>query len=178
MRWKQGLLRLWVVITGLWVVGASVIGFNEIADPRVQGRVVKLDPSTKTHAITNETVYARRSSAPTAPVGFESVLVEFDEVTYSFQYPEDTLPNFKGSDWIESVAVAVQADMEHRLHDKRFENIMTVLMAAIIPPAIILVIGTAFAWAFSGFSRKNDVNETVASRLKGDQSEPMDREAE
>lgn len=175
MRWRRGLFRIWIVISGLWIIGAFVIGFNSVADPRVHGRVVKLDPTLKRHKITSETVYAWRSSAPTAPVGFESVLVDFDDVRYSFQFPKGSLPNFKGSDWIKSVASAAQTDMEQRLQDKRFENVVTVLMASILPPAIVLAIGAAFAWAFSGFSRKNDVSETLASRLESDLSEAEDK---
>jgi len=150
MRWKRGRFRLWVVISGLWVIGALVIGFEGIWNPRVYGRVVDLFPSSKTHEFTNETVYTWSSSTPAAPAGFERATYNFDGTTYIFQYPEGSLPSFEGSDWIKSVADDVEDDRKHRLWDARLERILVTAVGALIPPAIVLAIGSAFAWTFVG----------------------------
>ncbi len=155
MRWKRGLFRLWVVVAGLWVIGALVIGFKGIGDPGVHGRVVRLYPVTQTHEITKEVVYNWSLSTPAAPVGFENAVYDFDGTKYCFQFPIGTLPGFKGADWIKNVAGEVEDDRKRRRWEARFENIQLTAAGALIPPTIVLAIGTAFAWAFSGFSRKD-----------------------
>jgi hypothetical protein len=156
MRWKRGFFRLWVVISGLWIIGAVIIGWSSVADPRVHGRVVRLDPVTETHRITDAPVYYWSSTTPVAPQGFQTVLIELEGTRYGFQFPEGTVPNLGESDWVKSVVEDAHDDKQRRLQEKQIGNILTLLMAAILPPVTILAIGGAFAWAISGFSRKED----------------------
>lgn len=174
MRWKRGLFRLWIVVAVLWVIGAVWIGWNGVFNPYISGRVVVLDPATETFEITDASVY---SGTHYPRSGNDHMIIEIIDTDYAFEFPEGsdiTFQKIVETKWLNDVVTSVGEDRKDRRNQKRLSAIRTVLLVSLLPPAIVLAIGAAFAWAFSGFSRKDEVTETVASRLESDLSEQTD----
>lgn len=164
MRWKRGLFRLWVVLSVIWACLAVMFFWDQISEPSIYGRVVKLNWETKTYEIGDRVIYSPERD-PT-PEGMERVIITYDDVGYLYEFPEGTFDQFKGNDWIISVSTDVQAHKEAEFSKRRLEEITAAFWTAILPPGNVLAIGMALAWAISGFRRNDDVSRTVASRLE------------
>ena len=155
MQWSRGLFRFWILFAALWVIGAVIVNYGQIANPymRKGGYIFGSD-------LTKPPIFAEEYSDPyndavdlkTAKKAIQYEVGREGEMTDSYFFPssvsqEDAIKIF------DSHAQAAAAKQTERIAEARRDNIITAIAGAVIPPIIILILGIAIRWALMGFRK-------------------------
>ena len=152
MTWGRGLFRVWVILTAVWVVVVTLFTWQSVATPYIswggfkmgQGEPEYLEPY-------GEKIAAARE------LKSRKLLVEY-EIAYdktslretAFFFPAASVheDNLKA---IEAYIPKATAFQDAKIREARFEALQGALWGALLPPAILLVLGWAIRWAVLGF---------------------------
>jgi hypothetical protein len=129
LEWGRGLLRLWVVVSVLWVAGATIITW-----PDQNFRVDDWLPNSNKQLLSDKGMGFERNSPPP---GFEVDKPPFDP-SQKFTVVEN--PPFDPDAYL-----ALLARRERR------RTVQFAILLALLPPVFVLALGSALRWAFMGF---------------------------
>ena len=152
MSWRRGLFRMWVVLTALWSIMATLFMWESISTPYISwggftmghGEPEYLEP------------YGEKISAA-RELKSRKLLVEY-EISYdktdlkqtAFFFPATAVheENLKA---IEAYIPKATALQNAKIKRARYEAITSALWAVLLPPGVILILGLAVRWALMGF---------------------------
>jgi hypothetical protein len=156
MNIKRGLFRLWVVLTLLWVVGVAFVGGGNItSDTAWGGQPWLADPIAAFPVLCSDyrgkqgaDFQVKRAFEPWNEYRQPSQACWYDAAKFRQLWPE--YKDLSDNEVMDKLYTRL--DWYHASFDPLY-NTKVVLMKALIPPAVIFVIGFLFVWAFSGFAR-------------------------
>lgn len=156
MNIKRGLFRLWVVLTVLWVAGVILVGWNNITDdPAWGGQPWLASPIASFPVLCSEArgaagvdYVAKVANEPWNQYRDNRQACWYDAAKFRQMWPE--FKDLSDNDVLDRLYTDL--GWYHSSFDP-LHNTKIVLMKALIPPAVIFVIGGLFVWAFAGFAR-------------------------
>ncbi|MBY5440666.1 hypothetical protein [Rhizobium leguminosarum] len=154
MNIRRGFFRLWLVLSVIWIVAVGLIGWEPIrrdqwwsADPNpFADSPVRCENATGTANVD----YTRRN----APEPWNA----YRTPGYACWYPEGRFrtlfPSYNAVSHAKLTEMLYQnLGWEQATDSDKFIRTKPVALFAFVPPVASLIIGAAFVWAFSGFSR-------------------------
>lgn len=144
MNWRQGLLRLWIAVSTLWILGVGAFAWPIVAD-----EISRHNYFDQFEAMPIEC----RNARGTAGVDYQmpsanSPLCFYDEAGFRKTYPEDK------RDW-ETIMVSQHAylSLPYTPPARPWQVASRWSLLAILPPAAVFALGLLGIWVARGFRR-------------------------
>jgi hypothetical protein len=153
MNWGKGFFRVWLLLSGLWVIGAGLFFWSDIMNPKPYLNVgYAYDPEKHSYVkleryTTDETTLEGLVSTGKAKKINILSLSGWDGVLY---YPatETAEQSEKHKAWMTE---AVKPQYTALQSGHRRDHIWYFAMTAALPPLILLCFGAAIGWVLTGF---------------------------
>jgi hypothetical protein len=141
---RRGFFRIWVVLSALWFIIVAGFSYQKVADPYIAPRVYVLPSQTGEFYQLN------------------NVLDQFD-LEFRNAHNEVSFPNSVTLFSTKDIPMAVVEARSPSFYEKyskprdaeltkaRLTALGLSIAAALVPPAVLLLIGTAISWIASGF---------------------------
>ncbi|ASY58291.1 hypothetical protein [Sinorhizobium sp. CCBAU 05631] len=161
MNIRHGMFRLWLVVSILWVAVIVVIGWDNIiqdrwyagapfweGDPLAELPVVCADA----RGIVNTDYTSKSAVEPWNRDRSPSYACWYEEARFRALWPEySDLTHLQISDKLYE-----RLGWSRQFQGDQFERTKPVLLFALLPPAVLFLIGALFLWAFAGFARPKE----------------------
>ncbi|NEH32651.1 hypothetical protein [Rhizobium ruizarguesonis] len=154
MNIKRGLVRMWLVLSVIWIVAAIFISWESIKldewwsdDPNVYADLPV--PCDKARGTEGRDYSQRPAPEPWNAVRNPGSACWYGEDKFRILF------SFYDGDSHGKVSKMLYGELgwEPAEGNDKFLRTKPVVMTALIPPLLAYAVGTAFVWAFSGFAR-------------------------
>lgn len=143
VNYRRGFIRLWVLISVLWTAGVCLLYSSQIDKEIEQWRFQSRFQSSLMLPVRCSDARGHRG------VELEAGICFFNQTEFRLLYPEyDDLT-------LDDLTQKLYASVGKPRTSSFYNLIREVSLFVIIPPIILLLTGTAFAWVGSGFFQKN-----------------------
>jgi hypothetical protein len=154
MRIARGMFRLWLVLSCLWIATVATIGYSSWPSSTVQQAATSKDSKTSA----DDVLPPCKDNDPNPFADFcrkDPKDNADDSKTYVPEYMKDASKD--DPNWWDSTpelgpsAISVPAQRGNAQQSAQQLAVSTAELA-LIPPALILIVGIGLTWAFRGFS--------------------------
>jgi hypothetical protein len=150
MNWGKGFFRSWIVLSGLWLSAVAALGFLDLSSKFYPGGAI-LAGKTISPAFEKYSKEGRALSEAEREGQVRSFTVDkIPEV--SIYVPTSLSDDERAKRLSAATQVAAQAK-DTFFREKRWISLKQYSLAAVLPPAVVFLIGFALLWAIRGFLR-------------------------
>jgi hypothetical protein len=164
MNVSRGLFRAWVVISILWIIGASAMAYSIVVPQKVYGNFQAIN-MMKTGLVPSQFDPSKPFYSMVRSPSAEKLKVLFTHINW------DTKTNFDKNAFMTKIAIgdgstiylpakynsADRAYIVDQFANQRWQRwahaIWIIVLWAIVPCAVLFPLGYAFLWVARGFSR-------------------------
>ncbi len=152
--WKRGLFRVWIVFAGLWVLVVGLIFFVELSPLPLNGQMFIVK-----HPDDNPTL--ERVTGDTEEEFIKRIDIKGGGDPEKLLYWETTPLGYRtllGREWSAEKSKERLREVDEMIREqanaKWWDSLYDGAKIAFGVPVVVLALGSAFAWAFSGFRRE------------------------
>ena len=164
MSWRRGFFRIWLVASALFVIAIAAISYSEI--------MAQFDATAVTTKWPGELMVPTLCGKARGVEGTDFQRLQFDDLIPSPNRPTQSKPNYFDTCWYrltkfrplypeyndlsdEVLSSKLYAEHGIPLHNPKnpWTTLLTNVEIALGIPLIVLILGSALTWAFSGFKR-------------------------
>lgn len=140
MNVRRGLFRLWVLWAAIWFVGVAAFTWDSVANPHLAYKeYVYLSANNKFHIVTEGSPYS------------DTTLTRFSGDHNTALYIENVVPASERQAIVDRFQADIASKRSAEIGPARLSALAGGLAFTTVPSLILLALGSALAWAFSGF---------------------------
>lgn len=164
MNVRRGLFRLWVVAAALWAVAMGLLYWREITAPYIplQSFVYKAPGADLPQELSPFDLVTDGKTGPyfqltdpfntRVPGSAYKIIILPNEIKL---FLAKSIGDAETNNIVDDFWTRFGIPRDAEIAEKRWGTIKQALWAVLVPPFVVLVIGGALAWAFSGFKKKH-----------------------
>lgn len=159
VRWRRGMFRLWVVLSGLWVIVVGVISFGPIMNPYryVPSEGFLFRDFTNQFQRFSEYSPEYRATVEQKNAGkYDWWSVEVDGLDGAVVFIPAGASTRQRDEKLNIIVALVKAELDKRTVSARWQGVSIFVGAGLIPPLVLLAVGAAVGWALSGFRSQGE----------------------